>query len=105
MKAFLAAVVVAVLLAIGAAFALDFVDEGAELVDFMHGETERFVASWRPTPHGEVALGERSNEVAERLQGSHHPLADREREAQPKRPDDNGEGPLDLGREVTEPEK
>ena len=76
-----------------------------ERVDLDHHLAERIAAAGAAGADREVAFAERGEQVRERLERQDDALAQREREAEAERDDEDGQRPLDLGRVVAGPEK
>ena len=70
-----------------------------------HHLAERIAAARAAGADREVPFAERGEQVRQRLQRQHDALAQREREAEADRDDQDGQRPLDLGREVAGPEE
>ena len=74
-------------------------------VDLDHDLAERVAAARAAGANREVPLAERGQQVRERLQRQHHPLAQRQCEAQAEGDDEDRQRPLDLRRVVAGPQK
>ena len=74
-------------------------------VDLDHHLAERVAAARAARANREVAFAERGEQVRQRLQRQHDALAQREGEAEADRDDQDGQRPLDLGREVAGPQE
>ena len=76
-----------------------------ERVHLDHHLAERIAAARAARADGEVPFAERGEQVGQRLKRQDDAFAQREREAEADRDDENGEGPLDLRRVVAGPEE
>ena len=74
-------------------------------VDLDHHLAERVTAARAAGANREVPLAERGQQVRERLQRQHHPLAQRQREAQAEGDDEDRQRPLDLRGVVAGPQE